>query len=407
MALVALRRVAEPLSGRDFRLLWIGQAVSALGGVFQTVALAWLVLDLTGSAVALSGMLLVIALPSTALNLVGGVATDRYDPRTVMIWSDAIRASVVGLVAILAINRTLPLWALYGLLAVYGIANGIFGPASLAIVPALVPEERLQAANSLSRMTPQLATIIGAPVAGGLVALVGSEAALALNSVSFAVAALSAWAITPLTHRAVHGSRPPILDSARAGFSYVLGRPWLSRLLLVDAVLSFAAIGPLSSGLPLLVRERSGMGADDLGFLLAGFGVGSTGGILWLGSRDPGHRRGMTFCLLQLPQGAMLGGLAFAPPALAVLLLAGIGFLGGASEVIYLALIQSRIDKDMMGRVMSLVGLSAGGLVLLSQLASGITAQALGSATLFAGAGLLMTVGAVGGLLSQSIRNLD
>lgn len=399
--------MTAPLAERDFRLLWIGQTISALGGVLQTVALAWLVLDLTGSAVALSGVLMAVAIPATLLNLAGGVAADRYDPRTVMVWSDAVRAAVVGLIAALAATGALPLWALYVLLAVHGAATGIFGPTSQSILPRLVPEERLQAANSLSQATPQLATILGAPLAGVLVALAGTELALGLNAASFAVAALSARAIAPLDRPVDRGPRAAMTGSAREGFAYVRAHPWLSRLLLVDAVLSFAAIGPLSLGLPLLARGTPGMGADGLGLLLAGFGAGSMAGMLWVGARAPVGRRGRLFCLLHLPQAAMLAALAAAPLPAAVALLAGLGLLGGVSAVLYTAVIQERVGGDVMGRVMSLVSLSAGGLVLLSQAASGAAAEAIGSGALFVAAGAAMLAAALAGLLSPALRRLD
>jgi MFS family permease len=101
--LLRVRRISRPLATRDFRLVWLGQTVSALGGPFQMVALTWLVLNLTGSALALSSTLLAAALPASALLLVGGVISDRYDPRTVMIWSDAGRAIITGLIAVLNI----------------------------------------------------------------------------------------------------------------------------------------------------------------------------------------------------------------------------------------------------------------------------------------------------------------
>jgi DHA3 family tetracycline resistance protein-like MFS transporter len=403
----ATRRMAAPLAGRDFRLLWVGQTISALGGVLQAVALAWLVLDRTGSAVALSGTLLAVAIPATLLNLAGGVATDRYDPRTVMIWSDVVRAAVVSIIAALAAVDALPLRALYALLVVLGAAGGIFGPAAQSIISRLVPAEGLQAANALSQTTAQVAMILGAPLAGVLVTVAGAELALTTNAASFAVAAVAASAIAPLGRHKGGNARGTALDSAREGLSYVRARPWLLHLLLVDAVLSLAAIGPLAVGLPLLARGATGIGAAGLGLLLAGFGVGSLAGMVWLGSRAPGHHRGRVFCLLQLPQGALLAVLAWAPLPLAVALLAGVGLLGGASAVLYMALIQGRVEGGMMGRVMSLVGLSAGGLVLLSQLASGLVAGAAGPGALFVTAGALMSGAALAGLRSPALRQLD
>lgn len=402
-----IERVAAPLAIRGFRLLWTGQAVSSLGNVLQTVAIAWLVLDLTGSPVALGGVLLSASLPGTLVTLIGGVVADQYNPRTVMVWSDTIRAAAIGLVAALAIQGTLGIGELVVLLAIHGAAGGFFAPSANSIVPRIVPEENLPAANSLSQVTPQLAMITGAPLAGALVGMLGPGPVLALNAASFAASALAALAIR-LPDRGADGSpRDSARVSALAGFSYVRERTWLWSLLLVDAVLGFAAMGPLAVGLPVVARRGAGGGAEQLGVMLAGFGAGSLVGMLWLGSHPRVHRRGRTFCALQLPQGALLAGLTFVPPPLMVTSLTVVGMLSGASAVIFLDLIQSRSDRKMMGRVMSFVALFSSGAAPLSLAASGAIAAVSGPRLLFLAAGLLMTSGAVAGFLVPSLRELD
>ncbi len=399
-------RVLAPLAYRDFRLLWSGQTISAMGGPLQTVALTWLVLDLTGSAVALSGMLLATALPGAAFTLAGGVITDRYDPRTVMLWSDAARAATTGLIALLALTASLHLWMLYALLAVSGAAGGIFSPAAQSILPRLVPRGRLAAANSLSQSTPQLALLLAAPAGGALVALAGAVPALALNAASYAVAALASVAITPLRREATEAS-VPLWQSARIGLAYTREHHWLIAIIVLDAFLSFAVIGPLAVGLPLLARERPDMGVAGFGLMLAGFGVGSVVGMLLAGTRSATRRRGIAFCLLELCQGPLAVGLAFAPLSLSIVLLAVMGLLNGGATVMYMALVQGRIATAMLGRVMSFVALGSFGLVPLSQLGAAALAEVAGPRTLFLAAGALLTAAALGGLLNPSLRHLD
>ena len=402
----AALRIAAPLAGRDFRWLWCGQAISALGDPLQAAALAWLVLDRTGSPVALSAVFLALGLPRALLTLLGGVLTDRADPRRVMLWSDGARALLLGAVVALALADALPLWGLVGLLAAHGAAGGVFAPAAGSIVPRVVPPERLQAANALQQMTPQIAMVLGAPLAGLLVAGVGPLPALALNAASFAVAALAATAMAPQASRD-GGTRAALLAEGRQGLEYVRREPWLLALLLVDAVLSLAAIGPLAVGLPLLARGEVAFGARGLGLLLAAFGGGSLAGLLVAGGRAPAQRRGRAFCLLHLAQAPLFAALVWASLPLAALCLAAVGLLNGVVLVLYLALIQERVAAALLGRIMSLVALAGSALVPLSQLVSGLVAQVAGPRPLFLGAGALLLAGALGGLLTPALRRVE
>src|SRR5579884_2084665 len=130
MKLLAAKRMVLPLTYRDFRLLWIGQAISALGNPFQVVALVWLVLELKGSPLTLATTMLALTIPQALVTLAGGVLIDRFDARTVMLWSDTVRTVTSGTIALLAFTSSLPLWLLFFILLFHGAANGLFGPAS-------------------------------------------------------------------------------------------------------------------------------------------------------------------------------------------------------------------------------------------------------------------------------------
>src|SRR5579872_1592203 len=113
MKRLSLTRMTAPLSGRDFRLLWIGQTISALGNSFQVIAVTWLVLQqLKGSPLDLALAMLALSIPRIPLTLAGGIITDRLDPRTVMLWSDATRVATSGALGLLALTGYAPLWLL-------------------------------------------------------------------------------------------------------------------------------------------------------------------------------------------------------------------------------------------------------------------------------------------------------
>ena len=123
------------LAGRDFRLLWLGQSVSILGDQFYLVALPWLVLYLTGSALALGSVLLTATLTRVAFQLLGGAISDMVSQRKMMIISSAVRAVVCAVLSILILSHEIRLWHLFIIVAVFGMADAFFAPALRAFIP--------------------------------------------------------------------------------------------------------------------------------------------------------------------------------------------------------------------------------------------------------------------------------
>ena len=157
----------RPLSDHDFRTFWLGEPlVSSLGDQISLVALTWLALELTGSGVALGLVLTATAIPRAILMLVGGVASDRRSPRSIMIVTNAVRGVVTALLGLLVLTGGLQFWELIVLAGLFGVMDAFFFPAQGTIVPGIVPPERLEAANALAQGTRQLMGLIGPPWAG-------------------------------------------------------------------------------------------------------------------------------------------------------------------------------------------------------------------------------------------------
>ncbi|GLV60072.1 MFS transporter [Dictyobacter sp. S3.2.2.5] len=401
-----LKQGFQPFRYRDFRLLWIGQAISALGLPFQSVALIWLVLQRHGSPLDLALMLMAISVPQALITLAGGVITDRLDARTVMFWADATRMVMSGAIALLALMGVLPLWLLGLLLIVYSLATGIFNPAAGSITPHLLPSEALSGGNALMQMLNQVGNFLGAVPAGLIVAHSGPALAFALNSLSFAVAVFVTWMMAPLG-RVERSESSSVFQDALQGFAYLGRTPWLLSLLLIDSCAAIAAIGPSAIGLPLLARDVLHIGASGYSLLIWSFAAGEIIGILVPLFRNPSQRRGRFFCLLQFIEGPIMIGVAFAPLLLAMLCLAVVAFLNGILLVVFLSLIQEHVSRGLLGRVMSFFMLASVGFVPLSQSLSGYIAASAGVQVLFLGAGLLMALSALGGLFVPSLRALD
>jgi MFS family permease len=273
------RRGLEALRERPFRLLFFGQATSLLGDGMVSVALAFAVLDLTGSATDLGIVLAARTLPLVAFLLAGGVWADRLPRRALMVTTDLVRFAAHGTMAALLIAGAAEVWSLAALAAVTGTATAFFTPALSGIVPAVISAERLQQANALRGLADALGHIVGPALAGVLVVSVGSGWALAVDAATFAVSALFVARIPLPAHVPVEARS--FLADLREGWDDFRSRTWLVASVSAAALgnMLFAAylvLGPLVAD-----TELGGAGAWAL--ITTALGVGSLlGGLVVL-----------------------------------------------------------------------------------------------------------------------------
>ncbi len=421
LARVAL---AKPLVIRDFRLLWAGEGVSLLGDQFNFVALAWLVLGLTGSGLALGAVLVAAAIPRAALMLVGGALSDRLAPRSLMLASNVLRAAVVTVVTVLVVTGRVELWHLIVLAIVFGSVDALFMPAMNTLVPMLVPTERLPAANALIQGTAQLAGLIGPAIAGIAVAVAGTAPAFALDAASFAFAAAMVAAIrggrrtgervepvasdtTVVEPPPAESPAPSLVATIRAGAAYAFADPAIRILILLTAVFNLAINGPISVGLAWLASHRFEGGSVAFGFMFAGFAGGALIGAVLAGSLPSPRRQGLVTLSIAGALGIGLAAIGFAPSAVvATVILAVMGLGIGYINVVIIAWLQARTDPAMLGRVMSLVMLGSFGLGPISLALAGLLVDTAATA-MFVVAGLLVIATAAAGLVSGAYRRLD
>src|SRR5664279_3237366 len=156
-----VQKPSGPLSVRNFRLLWIGEGVSLLGDQFYMIALPWLVLQLTGSALALGTVLALAGIPRALFMLIGGAFVDRFSPRSVMIVSNVARMLLVALLSVLVLTNNIRLEILYGFALAFGLADAFFFPGSSAIVPQILAKDQLQVGNTLIQGMAQVSVFLG------------------------------------------------------------------------------------------------------------------------------------------------------------------------------------------------------------------------------------------------------
>jgi MFS family permease len=399
------------LSHRPFALLWLGQTMSRLGDSVYRVALAWWVLEATGSAAAMGTVLVFSSVPMLLFLLAGGVAVDRLPRLRVMLGTDLVNGAVMLVVAALAATGRLEIWHVYVASAVFGLAEAFFFPAYQAAVPELTPASALPSANSLTSLSQQLAGIVGPALGAGIVAVSSTAAAFGLNGLSFLVAAAC---VLPLARRAPAAPRPAAGASAsplrdlREGLALVLASPWLWITILVFSLVNITLSGPRSVALPFLVEDTLGADVDTLGLIYSAASVGSVVGSVALGRLARIRRRGW------LAYGAtILSGLATLLIGLApsvTTALAGafvIGLTMAAFGLVWTNSVQELVPREALGRVFSLDALGSFVLLPVGFGLAGWATDWLGPAQVFVLGGLLTTALAAAALIHPAIRRLD
>lgn len=410
---------------RDFRLLALGQGISILGDQFHLIALPWLVLQLTGNALATGTVLGMAGIPRAVFMLFGGALTDRLSPRSVMLASNMLRFALVAFLATLVLTDSIALWMLYIFALIFGLVDAFFYPAASAIVPQVVELDDLQAANSLNGATAQLSIFLGPVLAGATIALLaggtgvaGEQAvpdqqgigiAFVVDAISFLCSAITLWLVRLSRHRA----RPSVASEKRGvwldikeGLVVAWEDPALRIVLLLVAVINLCAMGPFAVGIPVLASSRFPEGALAYGIIMSAYGGGLLFGTLAAGAapKPAPSRLGPTAVLMVGVLGVGLGLLGLvATTALAATTAVVMGAANGYRLILFVSWLQRRTPRAMLGRMMSLVMFAAVGLLPVSTALAGALID-LDLTALFAGAGILLVVASVLGATHPAIR---
>ncbi len=397
------------LSHRPFALLWGGQTVSRLSDSLYLIALAWWILEETGSAAAMGTVLIFSTVPELLFLLVGGVAVDRFSRVHLMLASDLLRSAVVGIVAVLAASDLLVLWHLFVASALFGVVRAFFYPAYMAVIPDVLPSAVLPSANALRSISLQLAGIVGPAIGGFVVAQGGTAMAFGLDALSFVVSAACVAGVARLPAlRTPAPSGAGALHELREGFRTVLAAPWLWITITIAGVSNLTLAGPLEAALPLLVREELGAGVRVYALLNSLSAAGAIVAAVWLGRVGRLRRRGpLTYgAWLVLAVMAVALGLPITIVGAAVAM-----FVLGAAEttlgLVWTNTLQELVPGERLGRVASIDALGSYALLPVGFGLAGITADRFGPAPVFVVGGALGAAIIALGLLHPAVRDLD
>ncbi|HUR35301.1 MAG TPA: MFS transporter [Vicinamibacterales bacterium] len=345
-------------TNRNFRLLFLGQAISQLGDWFNSVAVFALLLDLTGSATAVAWMMIVQFLPMAIIGPLAGVVVDRVDRRRLMIATDIFRG--VAVLGLLLVRSREQVWLAYVVMALTVCGSAFFEPARTATIPNVTSREELMPANALSSATWAAMLAVGASIGGLVTALAGREIAFVINGASFFI---SAWFISRTRYDATPPARTP-----RTGWLALTGLPdlldgvnYVRRSAHVSAIMFVKAGWGLAGGVLLLltvfgqrVFPIAGSTAAGIGVLYGARGIGAGLGpmaLRWMLGQTPTTMRrsiGPAYFVV----GAFYIALAAAgtlPAAAACVLLAHFG--GSILWVFSTVLLQMEVPDEFRGRV--------------------------------------------------------
>jgi MFS family permease len=335
---------------RNYRRYFLGQLVSMCGTWMQVVAMAWLVLDLTGSGTSLGLVTASQFLPVLLLGPWGGLIADRFDKRRLLAVTQTVSGLLAALLAVIVATGVVEVWMVEVLALGLGLTTVFDTPARQTIIAELVPPEELRNAVTLNSVMINAARIVGPAIAGLLIALVGESMCFALNAASFGAVLVSLFFLdssinpAPVTARA--------RGQLRDGFRYVARTPELLLCLVMILVVGTMA-WELNVTVPLIAKQTFGGGAGTIGLMMSMMGVGAVCGGLVSASRGAAGLRGLAHGCVGWGVALLLAAAAPTLPAeMAAMALVGYGSIAFSSSS--KTCLQLGAAPEMRGRVMAM-----------------------------------------------------
>jgi predicted MFS family arabinose efflux permease len=417
------------LRSRPFRLLAGGQLVSNVGDGLYAVALPWYVLSHHGGAILLGTVLAAYGIPRTCLIMVGGHLSDRLSPWTVMMAADIGRLGLAGGLAVLATAHRPELLTLAPIAFGLGAGEGLFLPASFAIMPKLVADDQLQSGNALLSASTQLALFAGPALGGAVVAALSSAAGFGLDALSFGVSALTLWRLgATVAARSAGRAAQPIVAAAgdhsvAASDCHGLGdagpepssprlRTFVRRervvplIMAIDIVANLGGAGTSEVALPLFAREHLHTGAGGYGALIASTGIGALAGSLAATRLNRVRRPAVAAGLVFLAQVPLMLCLPLAPGlAIAAAIVALWGGLNMWANLTTQTAFQRWAPPDLIGRLSGLLLTTSYGMFPISVALAGLVVHHYGPGAFFIFAAVTLAATLAWALSQQAFRD--
>jgi MFS family permease len=391
----ALRFLIRALSYRNYRLFFGGQSLSLIGTWMQQIAMSWLVYRMTNSAFLLGLIGFTGQFPTVIFGSFAGVYADRLNRRNLLIATQALSMVQALLLAFLTLTGLVAVWHLIVLSIMLGTVNAFDVPARQSFVIDMVKNKKdLGNAIALNSFMFNGARLVGPSIAGILIAYVGEGVCFLLNGISFFFIILALLAMRT-TQKVRQESSGAVLHEIKEGFQYVVGFAPIRYIILLLGLISFLNM-PCVVLMPVFARDILHGGSHTLGFLMGATGIGALAGALYLASRKSviGLARLITISTCVFGCGIIAFSFSrYVPLSLCLMLFTGFGMIVCMASCN--TIVQTVVDEDKRGRVMSFYAIAFIGMAPLGSLIGGIIASKIGASFTLALCGLLSIAGAI------------
>jgi MFS family permease len=387
--------IFRALSYRNYRLFFFGQSVSLVGTWMQQVAMGWLVYRLTGSALLLGTVGFTSQIPTFLVAPFAGVLADRSNRRHLLLATQSLAMLQAFLLSYFVLSGSIQVWHIIALSLLLGLVNGCDIPIRQSFVIEMVEEKHMLGnAIALNSSMVNAARLVGPAVSGLLISAVGEGACFLLNGLSYLAVLVSLLAMR-VAPRPPREQRSSLLYELREGVRYALCSQPIRAILMLMALMSLMGM-PYTVLMPVFAKEVLKGGAHTYGFLMAAAGVGALTGTVYLAYRKSiiGLGRMIAVACALFGVGVALFALSRSLwISLFCLALSGFGAMVqvAASNTI----LQTIVDDDKRGRVMSFFTMSFMGMTPFGSLFAGAVAGRIGAPTTVEIGGLACLVGAL------------
>ena len=390
-----LKFIGRSFRSRNYRLFFVGQGISLIGTWMQQIAMSWLVYRLTNSAFLLGLIGFTSQVPVFVLTSFAGVLADRVHHRNLLIITQALSAFQASLLAFLVLGGYIQVWHLILLSLFLGCINAVDMPTRQSFVVEMIEHKKdLGNAIALNSFMFNSARLVGPSIAGLVVALVGEGYCFLINAISFLAIIFTLLAMRiPQQATKIHAAS--LYHGLKEGYRYASVFPPTRYALLLIAIISVMGM-PYMLLMPVFARDILHGGPQTLGFLMGAAGVGALMGALYLASRR--SVLGLMKLIVISTSVFGLGLVAFSfskhlPLSLCMMFFTGVGMIMSAASIN--TILQTIVDEDKRGRIMSLYTMAAVGMTPFGCLMAGGLASKIGAPHTIAIGGIVCILGSL------------
>ncbi len=390
-----IKQVLRSLRHRNYRLFFVGQGISLVGTWMQQIALGWLVYRLTDSAFLLGLVGFAGQIPTFLLASFAGVLADRYNKHKIIIITQTLAMLQASVLAVLTLTNTIQIWHIISLSVFVGIVNAFDMPTRQSFVIDLVDDKSdLPNAIALNSSMFNTARLVGPTIAGVLISLLGEGLCFLLNAISY-IAVIIALFMMHIIPKVETINKERVLQGLKEGIKYAYNFKPIKILLLFLGLVSLTG-GPYTVLMPIFARDILKGNANTLGFLFGAVGIGALIGAIYLASRKSvlGLGRWIAISSIVFALGLIL--FSFSQNfILSIILMLFTGFGMMIQMASTNTLLQTLVDDDKRGRVMSLYVMAFMGTAPIGSLIAGTLASKFGAPFTVLSGGIICLIGSM------------